>query len=187
MKTILRKTLCLILALALLTGAGLAELAPDERADDAFIAERTQGSDYTLTSSTSWKSKVVLMDWYKGGSKVLKKGKYGYLYDIKTGQYVKIKRMGGKAHADVEPATREDTAKLKKMGYSWKRRPGILYAKGKYVACSFATQPHGDQTISSNGFDGQFCLHMINSKTHGSDQVDSDHQAAVKKAYNWAH
>ena len=184
MKSKSRKMIILIVAALMLMGGALAE-STLVRAADIAVGEAA----CTVTSSGSWKSKVVALNWYEGGSKVLKKGKYGYLYDVKSGIYLKIKRMGGSAHADVEPATMSDTAKLKKLsgGYSWKRRPGILYAGGKFVACSFATEPHGDQTIRDNGYDGQFCLHMLGSKTHGSDNVDADHQSAVKKAYNWAH
>jgi len=55
------------------------------------------------------------------------------------------------------------------------------------VAVSFVTQPHGSQTIRNNNFDGQFCIHMTGSKTHGGNKVDSAHQAAINKAYKWAH
>ncbi len=141
-------------------------------------------------SSSSWKSKVVKLNWYDGGSSVLDTGDYGYIYDIDSGVTVKIKRMGGHSHADCEPATAADTAKLKKIAggsFSWDCIPVILHAGGKYVACSINTMPHGDQTISDNGYDGQFCLHMVGSKTHGSDSVNESHQSAIDKAYNWAH
>lgn len=141
----------------------------------------------TKKKSSSWKSKVVAMKWFDGGSSVLKKGRYGYIYDIKSGKTIKIKRMGGHNHADVEPATKADTAKLKSLGYSWDSRPVILVAGGKYVAAAINTKPHGDQTISSNGYNGQFCLHMLGSKTHGSGKVNEDHQNSIKKAYRWAH
>ena len=140
--------------------------------------------------STSWKKKVVKMNWYDGGSSVLKKDHYGYIYDIDTGVTVRIKRMGGSNHADCEPATKADTAKLLKIAgghFSWDSHAVILHAGGKYVACAINTYPHGDQTIRSNGYSGQFCLHMLGSKTHGSDSVNSDHQAAIRRAYNWAH
>ena len=42
--------------------------------------------------------------------------------------------------------------------------------------------PHGEQTITTNNFDGQFCLHFYGSKTHGTDKVDSDHQSCVAQA-----
>ena len=137
-----------------------------------------------------YKSKVVKMNWYDEGQNVLKKGEYGYMYDITSGQAIKIKRMGGSKHADVEPATAADTAKLKKAcggEFSWDSRPVILIANGKYVACAINTMPHGDQTISNNNYDGQFCLHMVGSKTHGSNSVNECHQDAIDAAYKWAH
>ena len=144
----------------------------------------------TSSGQASWKSKVVKLNWYDGGSSVLDTGDYGYIYDIDSGVTVHIKRMGGHSHADCEPATAADTAKLKKIAggsFSWDCIPVILHADGKYVACSINTMPHGDQTISNNGYDGQFCLHMVGSKTHGTDSVNEDHQNAIAKAYNWAH
>ena len=140
--------------------------------------------------NTSWKSQVVKMDWFGEGKNVLKKGKYAYIYDIDTGVELRIKRMGGHNHADVEPATAADTAKLKRVAkgnFSWKSHAVILKSGGKYVACGINTEPHGDQTITNNNYDGQFCLHMVNSRTHGSDKVNPNHQKCINQAYNWAH
>ena len=142
------------------------------------------------TKGASWKSKVVKMDWFDGGSGVLDTGSYGYIYDIGTGITLRIKRMGGHNHADVEPATASDTAKLKKIAggsFSWDSHAVILRAGGKYVACSINTMPHGDQTITNNKYNGQFCLHMTGSTTHENDAVNANHQEAIEKAYNWAH
>lgn len=140
--------------------------------------------------ANAMKPYVTAPDWFKSGSKVLKRNQYGYLYDIKTGLLMRIKRMGGLNHADVEPATMADTAKLLKIAggaFSWNSHSCILIAGGKYVACAINTMPHGRQTIKDNGFDGQFCLHMVNSLTHGSTTVNKTHQAAIKAAYKWAH
>ena len=147
------------------------------------------GDAFETLGGKSWKKKVKIVNWYKGGSSILRVGSYGVIYDIRTGLRIRIKRCGGTAHADVEPATKKDTYKLWKLhhGFSWDRRPVILYARGRYVACSINTKPHGKQTIRNNGFKGQFCLHMAYSKTHGSHKVDKAHMACVKKAYNWAH
>ena len=121
-------------------------------------------------NSASWKSKVVKMNWFKGGSNVLKKGHYGIIYDIDTGISLRIKRMGGHYHADVEPATAADTAKLKRVAgghFSWGSEAVILKAGGKYVACGINTKPHGDQTIRGNNYNGQFCLHMSSAPSTG--------------------
>lgn len=154
----------------------------DDTGDDSGTADDTGVS--------SWKSKVVKLDWYGTGKDVLKRGGYGYIYDITTGIRMRIKRMGGTNHADVEPATKSDTAKLKKIAggkFSWTCHAVILQAGGQYVACSINTMPHGQQTITNNGYDGQFCLHMVNSKTHGSGKVNPNHQTCINQAYKWAH
>ena len=141
-------------------------------------------------TGSGWKSKVVKMNWFGEGKNVLKKGSYGYIYDIDTGVSLRIKRMGGSNHADVEPATAADSAKLLKIArgkFSWDSHAVILYANGKYVACGINTMPHGDQTIHNNAYDGQFCLHMTGSITHGSGEVNANHQASIERAYEWAH
>ena len=148
------------------------------------------GSSSTKKSGTSWKSKVVKKNWFLTGNSVLKKGGYGYIYDIDTGIYLRIKRMGGHNHADVEPATRSDTSKLLKIAggkFSWKSHAVILKVGNTYVACAINTMPHGDQTIRNNGYDGQFCLHMSGSLCHESGESNSNHQYNITRAYNWAH
>ena len=156
-----------------------------------YVKKSNLSASRTATSkSGGWKSQVVKMKWFSGGSNVLKKGAYGYIYDIDTGIYLRIKRMGGHNHADVEPATAADTAKLLKIArgsFSWKSHAVILKAGGKYVACGINTMPHGSQTLTNNGFDGQFCLHMVGSTCHESGKVNSNHQSSINRAYNWAH
>lgn len=143
----------------------------------------------TKPRAESWTSKVRMTSWFDGGSGILDRGDYGYIYDVKTGISLRIKRMGGSNHADVEPASKADTLKLKKIAggtFSWDSRAVILYADGVYVAAAINTMPHGDQTISDNGYDGQFCLHLLDSKTHGSDTENALHQDSVRAAYKWA-
>lgn len=146
-------------------------------------------TETSKTSTTSWKDQVVKMDWYNGGSEVLDRGDYATLYHCETGITIRIKRMGGTNHADIEPATAEDTEKLRQISggkFDWDSEAVILYSEGKYVACAINTMPHGDQTILDNNYDGQFCLHMVNSRTHGSDSVNALHQKAIDYAYSWA-
>ena len=143
-----------------------------------------------VAADPSWKSKVIKLDWFNGGSGAFKKGSYAYIYDIDTGITLRIKRMGGTNHADVEPATAADTAKLLKIAggrFSWTSHAVILCVNGRYIACAINTLPHGDQTIRNNNYDGQFCLHMVNSTTHGTGAVNAAHQASIVRAYNWAH
>lgn len=140
-------------------------------------------------SKTSWKSKVETVNWYDGGSRILSKGEYATIYDIDTGITVRIRCLYGSNHADVEPATKADTAKLLKIAggnFSWDSHAVILNANGRYIAAAINTMPHGEQAITNNGYEGQFCLHLTGSKTHGSDSVNEAHQASILRAYRWA-
>ncbi len=138
-------------------------------------------------SHRNWKQRVAAVEWFHGGRKALRKGHIGYVYDIKSGLVIKVRRKGGHNHMDLEPFSKTDGKKMKKLGASWDPRPAILYANGAFIACSINTMPHGRQTITDNGFKGQFCLHMLGSKTHGGKVVRGDHQRAIRKAYRWAH
>ena len=106
------------------------------------------------------------------------------------GQSFEIKIQSTGNHIDAEPLTAADTRVLCSIyGVSspsqlnYKRRPFVLTTStGKSVLVSMYPEEHGDDTIPSNNYDGQFCLHMVKSKTHGSDKVDDDHQTVLKKA-----
>ena len=96
----------------------------------------------------------------------------------------------GEHISEITYATAADTSKLLKIAggtFSWDCHPVILKSGDKYVACSINTMPHGDQTITNNKYEGQFCLHMVGSITHGTETVNADHQAAIQTAYDWAH
>ena len=67
--------------------------------------------------------------------------------------------------------------------WSWKRHAiYVTLENGVSLAGSMNGMPHGSGSISDNNFDGHFCVHFLNSRTHGTDRVDPDHQAAVAKA-----
>lgn len=142
------------------------------------------------SSSAKKRPEVIEMDWYKSdvSDLVYKRGGTAKIIDCRTGTVINIRRVGGSNHMDVEPLNSEDTAKLKKIyggSWSWHRRPVILIADGKYIAASINGMPHGAEISTSNGFDGQFCLHTTNSKTHETDRVDSAHQDCIEEALDY--
>ena len=126
------------------------------------------------------------LDWFNGGKSKLPKGVTIQIKDVKTGLVFKGRVLYGTNHLDVEPLTKEDTAILLKIngGVSFKddRRAMLVKYNEHVYAASIYSVPHGEQTITNNNFEGQFCLHFYGSKTHGTDKVDSDHQACVAQA-----
>ncbi len=142
------------------------------------------------SSSAKEPPEVIEMDWYNTNvsSLVYKRGGTAKIIDCATGTVINIRRVGGSNHMDIEPLTAEDTEKLLKIyggKWSWARRAVVLVAGGKYIAASINGMPHGSEISTCNNFEGQFCLHTTNSKTHGTERVDSDHQACIKQALSY--
>ena len=131
--------------------------------------------------------KTEKLDWFKGGSTAIPKGAVFTVKDVYTGKEFKCKRWSGYNHMDSEPLTEDDTAVMKSVyggSWSWTRRPILVLYNGHVYACSMNGMAHEDDTISSNSFSGHFCIHFYNSKTHGTDRVDEDHQKCVNVAAN---
>ncbi len=105
--------------------------------------------------------------------------------DFNTGSPYNLIRVGGSNHMDVEPATAKDTATLKKCyggRWSYARRPTLARFGGTWYATSINGQPHGKETVRNNDMTGQICLHFLNSRTHGTNIKDAQHQRCIKKA-----
>lgn len=137
----------------------------------------------------SWRRQVEKLDWFKDGSSILKRDGYATLYNIDTGITLRIHRLGGTNHADVEPATASDAAKLRRIAggtFSWRSHAVVLIKGGRYIAAGINTIPHGSQSIRDNDYDGQFCLHLSGSLTHGTGVVNTDHQASIERVMKWA-
>lgn len=129
---------------------------------------------------------VELIDWASADA-IFPRYTTALVTDVDTGISYTVYRMGGHNHADVEPLTAADTAKMLQTyggAWSWGRRAVIVTVNGRRIAASTNGMPHGGQTIYNNNMNGQVCIHFLNSHTHGSDRVDENHQAMVQKAYN---
>ena len=167
----------------------------------AEIADGTAASSSAASSAAAAGTVLYmpeLADWYSSGiQSIFYKGCVATVTDVKTGISFQVKRWSGGSHADVEPLTASDTAAICRMyGVSsaeeiitknlYQRRSILVTVSGHSYAASMYGVPHnateGD-TIKDNNYTGQFCIHFTNSKTHGSSQVDSDHQAAIQYAY----
>ena len=110
--------------------------------------------------------------------------------DLETGLNFRVQRRAGSSHADVQPLTKLDTQIMKRIyngRWSWKRRAILVSSPeemllGNAHAASMHGMPHGGDGIPDNDFSGHFCIHFMDSRTHGSGRVDFDHQLMVLKA-----
>jgi len=130
--------------------------------------------------------KAALRDWFTYVLPRFSRGEVIKVFDVKTGISYNMVRVGGYNHADVEPVTAEDCAKMLSTyggSWSWDRRPIVVLLDGEYIAASTNGYPHGYETVSGNDMYGQVCIHFLNSRTHNADAVDSQHQEAIQYAY----
>ena len=126
------------------------------------------------------------MDWWTSDiQKIFAKGVTATITDVDTGISWQEIRKAGTNHADIQPCTKEDTAKLKKVyggSWSWKRRAVFVTINGVNYAASIHGMPHGGSSVKGNNFPGHHCCHFLNSRTHGSNRVDENHQKMIQKA-----
>ena len=158
----------------------------DGIAGAATIRVMFSGTGLKTSSSSSVKTyKTKVLDWFKDHvtNVIPKKAKFT-IKDVRTGKTFTAVRWSGINHLDAEPASADDTAIFKSIyggSWSWSRRPILILYRGNVYAASMNGMPHGTTTID-NDFDGHFCIHFKNSKTHGTEVVDADHQKAVDVA-----
>ena len=156
----------------------------------AAIQKAYSGSS---SATTTYNAKVYKLDWsyMKSNATALgiARGASIKLTDLTTGKSLNVHVQSTGNHIDAEPLTSADTTTLCEIygvsspnSISYKRRPMMITTSAGQFLCSIYGQPHGAQDITNNGYDGQFCLHFVNSRTHGTNRVDTDHQNAINSA-----
>ena len=153
--------------------------------------DQVEGEDIKVNIE---KDKVQNVDFFSDeGSKyydrktgLFRDGATATVTDVKTGKSFRVVRCGGYNHADVEPLRASDTWTIYSLygeEWSWSRRSiWVTLSDGTTLAASMNGMPHGEGDVGDNNFDGHICIHFLNSRTHGTDNVDPDHQNAVGEA-----
>ena len=111
------------------------------------------------------------------------------LTDVRTGRSFTLVQQSMGNHLDAEPATASDTAVLVSIyngRIDYTRRAVWLTIGDRTFAGSIYAVPHGSSTVSGNNYNGQFCVHLLGSKTHVGEAEDKDHQRCVQEAYDAA-
>lgn len=185
----------------------IASAADRGEVDRKEASKEAANSSNTYDSSDDVKY-GELLDWWSQASSIFYRGAEAKVIDLWTGKSFNIMRTYGSKHADCETLTAEDTKIMKEIyggSWSWNRRPIVVVTGGRRIAASMAGMPHAGldakpknvtvsgrsggfgkgtnlDTVKSNNMDGHFDIHFLNSRTHGTNRVDSAHQKAVKQA-----
>lgn len=182
-------------------------LAADGIVGSKTLAALNQSTDSSRGNVDRPSGGVELIHW-NDVDKIWPRDSSAVIVDVDTGKRINVYRSGGYNHADVETLTAADTEILKSLyggSFSWNRRAVIVEVNGRRIAASMAGMPHAgrdDQpnramvsnrsggygygsnldAIKGNNMDGVFDVHFYQSKTHGTNKVDSAHQNMVQKA-----
>lgn len=153
----------------------------------AKIMEEYNKTTGGSAGNAKYNSVIYNIPWFGNESVIIdNKSATMTLTDIYTGKSFNIKIQSVGNHADVEPATAADTkvlcslynvssANMLETLNKYQRRAVVLTNKsGKQFIGSIYAIPHGQNKVTGNDFDGQFCVHFLNSKTHGTNRVDTD-------------
>ena len=115
------------------------------------------------TSTAPSAGKVQYANWYEKVKSVARNYPYATVYDFATGISWQIHIFSLGAHADYEPVTANDTARMEKVfgGNTWNPRAvWVVFADGSVYIGSTHSMPHEVQHIRDNNFGGHSCLHF---------------------------
>ncbi|MGN7469671.1 LysM peptidoglycan-binding domain-containing protein [Brevibacillus sp. SAFN-007a] len=125
------------------------------------------------------------LDWFEAAQYLFPINATAKVTDFATGKSFMVKRTIGASHSDTEPLTAADSAAIKSIwggSFSWSIRPVIVEVNGRRLAASMSSMPHSIEYITDNDFDGHFDIHFPGSLRHKDNQIDPDHQAAIRIA-----
>lgn len=147
------------------------------------------------------------LNWWSQAQYVIPVGAVFTVQDFYTGQSFTAKRTTGSGHADCEPLTKSDTAKMNSIfgGQNWTSRPVIIIYNGRKIAASATSKLHAGNDnapggvwtswrsddygsgynydwVKNNDAHGVFDIHFLNSVRHNDGKVNNTHQANIKIA-----
>ncbi len=149
-----------------------------------------------------------LLEWFSEAQYVVPINADFTVVDLETGKSFNARRTVGSGHADCEPLTASDTAKMKEIWggtFNWSKRSVLIKINGRTIAASAAGMLHagndgaagGEWTswrsdnygagtnydyIKGNDAHGHFDLHFYKSIGHSSGVENSTHQKNVLKS-----
>lgn len=147
------------------------------------VATRELQAQLYNTSTSTGTGFIQSLDWFATGYNLISANKNVTIYDIPSGISWNARYINGANHADVIPASKADATKLvaNNVVGSYVRRSVIVTIAGTRYAGSMYALGHGT-TNYCDYFNGVMCIHFTGSKTHGTGNVDADHQAAINAA-----
>jgi len=133
-------------------------------------------------------SQVRYENWYTSVKSVARSYPYATVYDFGSGISYQIHIFSIGAHADYEPLTASDTAKMLRIfgGNTWNPKAvWVVFSNGSVYLGSTHSYPHGTQHIADNNFAGHSCLHFprTQEQVEKIGQYATSHQETIDAAW----
>ena len=106
---------------------------------------------------------VVYEYWYSTVRSVCRQYQYATVYDPETGISWQVHMFSFGKHAEAEPLTAADTARMEEAfgGNTWTPKPvWVIFADGTIRIATTHSMPHEVQHITDNNFPGHTCIHF---------------------------
>ena len=106
---------------------------------------------------------VVYEYWYSTVRNACRQYPYCTLYDPESGISWQVHMFSYGKHAEAEPLTAADTAKMEQAfgGNTWTPKSvWVLFADGTIRMATTHSVPHEVQHITNNNFPGHTCIHF---------------------------
>ncbi|MDR1538235.1 MAG: SH3 domain-containing protein [Clostridiales bacterium] len=157
--------------------------------DEGYIKREYLAVEQPPERAVPARSAVELLSWSEV-KPIFTIGVAAKIYDVWSGLVYYVKSFSNGSHADVEPVTKDDTAIMKRTYgnvWDWDGRPVWVTINGRTIAAAINGMPHGGGVNSSNGMNGQVCLHFYGSAVHnGNKTYQRQLQEVVMQSWNAA-
>ncbi len=133
-------------------------------------------------------SNVIYEYWYSTVRSACKQYPYATVYDYSTGISWQVHMFSYGKHAEAEPLTAADTARMEQAfgGNTWTPKAvWVIFGDGTIRIASTHSMPHQVQHIRDNNFEGHLCIHFPRTQAQVTaiGPYATSHQAEVDRGW----
>ena len=134
-------------------------------------------------------SRVIYANWYTTVREICRRYPYATVYDYSTGISWQVHIFSVGAHADFEPVTANDTAKMNRAfgTTTWNPKPvWVIFSDGSVYMASTHNTPHGVSHRGDNNFAGHACIHFprTQAQVEAIGPYATSHQETIDKGWS---
>lgn len=177
------------LTIAALNSAQINNSGTSGPANNAPTVTTAPGNGANLGTTVKVTAENVVYEyWYSTVRSACRQYPYATVYDYETGISWQVHMFSYGKHAEAEPLTAAETAKMVEAfgGNTWTPKPvWVIFADGTIRIATTHSMPHEVQHITDNNFAGHTCIHFPRTMAQVTaiGPYATKHQTTVDKAW----